>query len=64
MIVKTIDFDYEELFVISLCNTIICANSTFSIWAAYLSGHSNVYLPPWFNKDRFLLPGWVNVDIY
>lgn len=64
MLVKTIDFDYEELFVISLCNTIICANSTFSIWAAYLSGHGNVYLPPWFNKDRFLLPGWVNVDIY
>ena len=63
ILVKTIDFDYEELIAISLCNTIVCANSTFSIWAAYLSGHGNVYLPPWFTKDRYLLPDWETVNI-
>ena len=61
-IVKTIDFDYEELIVISLCNTIISANSTFSIWAGYLSGHSNVYLPSQYKKDRYLFEGWKSVN--
>jgi FkbM family methyltransferase len=57
--------DLEELFLISLCNNIIIANSTFSWWSGVFSKHKNVFIPSkWFfedTKDGLILDGWKRV---
>lgn len=46
--------DLEELFLLSCCNGIIIANSTFSWWAGVYSNHSNVYIPyKWFHTETY-----------
>ncbi len=40
--------DLSEFFLLASCSRLILANSTFSLWAAYLSGSENVIYPdPW-----------------
>jgi Zn-finger nucleic acid-binding protein len=57
---KYIEPEYEymknhpelEFFLLSLCNIIICANSTFSLWASYFSNANKVFIPKqWFGPD-------------
>lgn len=55
--------DIHEFFILSLCNFIIIANSTFSWWSAYLNkNQNNIYLPhKWFHEKtppRLILPTW------
>ena len=54
--------EVDELLLISLCDIIIIANSTFSWWGALFSGHNNIYCPEfsWFKNthERLILPGW------
>ena len=39
-----------EMFLLSLCDVIICANSTFSLWASYFSNNSKIFIPKkWFD---------------
>ena len=43
-----------DFFLISLCDAIICANSTFSLWASYFSNSSEIYIPnKWFTKESY-----------
>ncbi|MBI96833.1 hypothetical protein CL656_06795 [bacterium] len=64
---------WEDLFLLSACKRKILSNSTFSLWAAYLSNHNeeNVYIPHPFYKlpyhfsvaghkdsSNFMLPNW------
>jgi len=53
--------EIDDMFLISLCNYIITANSTFSFWGSVFSNHKNIYLPVynWFDntEDRLLLEG-------
>jgi hypothetical protein len=38
-----------SLFLMSCCDTIICANSTFSLWASYFSNSEKIFIPrEWF----------------
>jgi hypothetical protein len=59
--------DYEELFIMSLCNHNIIANSTFSWWAAWLNTHPDkIIVGPkrWFahsNKTHICPPEWLTV---
>ena len=49
-----------EFFLISCCDYIICANSTFSLWASYFSNAQKIYIPRnWFGKDG---PKDFNID--
>jgi hypothetical protein len=65
-IVKEAENEIDELLLLSLCDYIITANSTFSFWAGVFSNHKNVYLPifKWLKntKDRFVLPGWTLIE--
>ena len=39
------------MFIMSLCDIIICATSTFSLWASYFSNSKEIYIPKkWFGK--------------
>jgi hypothetical protein len=43
--------DYEEMYIMSLCDWCIIANSTFSWWGAYLKEadtHKVIYPKRWF----------------
>ena len=44
--------DWKQLLMISQCDNIIIANSTFSLWGAYLSNHTNVCYPSEFFCDK------------
>ena len=48
----------ESLILMSECQAIISANSTFSYWACLLSttAISRVYPKPWFESDNYLVP--------
>jgi len=44
--------DELEIFLMSKFNSIICTNSTYSLWASYLSRAQNIYIPEkWFNSN-------------
>lgn len=58
-----------SLAILSLCPNIIVASSSFSWWAAYLSGHDNVVAPRYlhslgvpFEPDDYYLPGWTLLE--
>lgn len=61
-----IDNEIDEFLMLSLCNNIVIANSTYSWWAAVLSNHKNVYIPnKWFNEDtpqKLKFPDWIVTD--
>lgn len=58
--------DWEDLYLMSQCKHFIIANSSFSWWAAYLSGSTSVIAPAkWFGDKmqtketfNFYLPEW------
>jgi hypothetical protein len=55
--------DLDQMFMISLCDYIIMANSTFSWWSAIFSGHNNVFIPYiWVcgqeTHENVVLEGW------
>ena len=57
--------DIEELYVMSHCDNLILANSSFSWWAAYLSTKDNkIVVAPVvdFWKEDFYLPNWKKID--
>lgn len=60
LIAKYIPIEYEylkdhpelSLFILSCFDNIICANSTFSLWASYFSNAEKIVIPRnWFGKD-------------
>lgn len=55
--------DIEELYVMSRCEQLIIANSSFSWWAAYLSGSNNVVVPIVdFWQSNFYLSEWHQIE--
>jgi hypothetical protein len=62
-----INDDWKQLLLISQCENIIIANSTFSLWGAYFNGHANVCYPSEFFCDKrnvsgLFLKGWYIVE--
>jgi len=64
--------DYEELWMMSLCNNNIMSNSSFSWWASYLNKNidKQVYVPSiWFgpkgekNYQDIYEDGWVKINV-
>jgi len=59
-----------DFFTMASCSSIIMASSTFSWWAAYLSGHDNVYMPhTWINgikfaDTEFICDNWKVIENY
>ena len=58
----------ETIKLMSLCNGIVLANSSFSWWAAYLGKNfypRSIYAPSrWFRGEdkNLVLPDWVKID--
>ena len=41
-----------NMLILSLCDTIICSNSTYSLWASYFSKSKEIYIPKlWFGPE-------------
>lgn len=62
------NFDFEDLYLMSICNHNITANSTFSWWGAWLNSNKNkVVVTPekWFengNSEKDLIPyNWIKI---
>ena len=57
-----INNEIDEFFLMSLCDYIIIANSTFSWWSAFFSNHVNIYIPyKWFHgntREGLILKNW------
>ena len=58
-----------DFFTMASCSSIVIASSTFSWWAAYLSGHQNVYMPhTWlgkkFSDTEFMCENWTVIGDY
>jgi hypothetical protein len=59
-----------SLFLMSKCNACICANSTFSWWAAYLNKNRTIFLPSHFftnpaaNCDGYFFPEAIKIDCF
>lgn len=59
---------WRDMYLMSLCQHHINANSTFSWWAAWLSVHSDAVTirPPWFIRNveakDFYPPHWINLN--
>jgi Glycosyl transferase family 11 len=43
--------DYEDLFLISSCDQVVTANSSFSWWGAWLSGNPAIYPREWYGPE-------------
>jgi hypothetical protein len=63
--------DYEELWLMSLCENNIISNSTFSWWASYLNKKNNRILCPsiWFGPSgpnpffNVFEPNWEKINV-
>jgi len=54
--------EFEEIILMSLSKNIICANSTFSWWGAYLSNAEKIFFPNdhmFVNKKELIPPNWI-----
>ncbi|MBE5823707.1 MAG: alpha-1,2-fucosyltransferase [Butyrivibrio sp.] len=56
---------YYDMFLMSCCPNCILANSTFSIWAAYLNKNKNqiVVYPDVFFVKKMVKPEWVPISV-
>jgi len=53
--------NFVDFFMLSMCDTIICSNSTFSFWAAALSNSKDIYMCPEYkpaNVRNSIPPEW------
>ena len=56
--------DEEELYLMSCCNSLIIANSSFSWWGAYLSMSNNVICPQYRRwGSEFYHPDWMQIEV-
>lgn len=60
--------DYEEMYLMSLCDWNIIANSTFSWWGAFFNKHHDRCLYPgrWFHDKTstdLVLENWIQIDL-
>jgi hypothetical protein len=56
--------ELDSLYLMSKCSGCICANSSFSWWAAYLNSERRIVIPSkWvngeFHHQTYRVPGWI-----